>query len=126
VVVVVVMAIMPVVAIVMRIDDGRWRGLVLGVALVDAEHTFDAADDAADRAADHGAERTGNAVTFNEAVSSPTRDAAGGFLGLCGKGKSEGREAGSDEQFHFHVVSLVPSVCDPPRPMTAQQGHQVA
>jgi hypothetical protein len=91
VVVVVVMAIVPVVAIVVVIDDRRRRGLVLSVALVDAEDAFHAADDATDCAADDRAERTGDAIAFIEAMSSPAGHAAGGFLRLSREGKSECR-----------------------------------
>jgi hypothetical protein len=123
VVIVVVVAIVPVVMIVVMIDDRGRRRLVFRIPLVDAEHAFHAADDTADCTADDRAERTGDAITFVEAVSSATGHATRSLLRLCGEWKSEGRETGCDEQFHFHVVSLIPSVSDALRPMTAQQGY---
>jgi hypothetical protein len=126
--VVVVMAVMvPVVPIVRAVDwSGRRRLLVLGVALVHAEHAFHAPDHTTDRAPDDGAERTGNAVAFVKAVGGATRNAAGRLLRLGRERHGEGREAGGNKQFHFHVVSLISAGSLTRAPMTAQQGHSVA
>ena len=54
-----------------RIGEVRIRD----VALVDAEHAFDAADHATDRGADHRADRTRDAVAFMKSMRRAARHA---------------------------------------------------
>jgi hypothetical protein len=116
----------PVVPIVVMIDDrARRLLLVLSVALVHAEHAFHTPDHSADRATDDRTERTSYAITFVKSVGGAAGNAAG-RLGLGRERHGEGREAGSNEEFHFHVVSLISAGSLTPRPMSAQEGPQVA
>ena len=80
------------------------RRLADVVALVDAEHTFDAADNAADRGANHGADWAGDAVALIEAM----RGAAGNALRLRGErhGKHCEKRA-ANQQVLFHEVTSV-------------------
>jgi hypothetical protein len=80
------------------------RRLTHVVALVEAEHTFNAADHAADRGTNHGADRAGDAVTLIEAM----RGAAGDALRLCGERYGEHCEKrAANQQVHFHEVTSI-------------------
>ena len=74
------------------------------VALIDAEHAFDAADHAADRCADDRADRAGDAVALMETM----RGAAGNALRLGGKRHSERRDKRTgNKHILFHKVTSV-------------------
>lgn len=74
------------------------------VALIDAEHAFDAADHAADRGANDRADRTGDAVALMETM----RGAAGDALRLGGKRHGERRDKRTgNKQSLFHKVTSV-------------------
>ena len=80
------------------------RRLADVVALVDAEHTFDAADNAADRGANHGADRAGDAVALIEAM----RGAAGNALRLRGeRHRKHCEKHAANQQVLFHQVTSV-------------------
>ena len=80
------------------------RRLTHVVALVNAEHTFDAADHAADRGAEYGADRSGDAIALIEAM----RGAAGNALRLRGERHGEHCEKrAANQQVLFHQVTSV-------------------
>src|ERR1035437_8792619 len=77
------------------------RRLTHVVALVEAEHAFDAA---ADRGTNHGADRTGDAIALIEAM----RGAAGNALRLRGERHGEHCEKrAANQQVLFHQVTSV-------------------
>lgn len=87
-----VVVMMPMVAVTRDVRSGV-------IALVDAQHAFDAADNSADCRADDGADRAGNAVALVKAVNG----SAGNALGLCGERHGERREArAGNDQFYGH------------------------
>ena len=80
------------------------RRLTHVVALVEAEHAFDATDHAADRGANHGADRAGDAIALIEAM----RGAAGNALRLRGERHGEHCEKrAANQQVHFHEVTSI-------------------
>jgi len=69
------------------------------VALIGAEHTFDAANHAADCSADDGADRTGDAVAFMETMYGAARHT----LRLRGKRHDKRRDKRAhNQQVLFH------------------------
>jgi hypothetical protein len=71
------------------------------VALIGAEHAFDAADHATDRGANDRADRTGDAIAFIE----PMRGAAGDTLRVRGQRHGERRDKRArNQQVLFHKI----------------------
>ena len=79
------------------------RVVAIGIAGLNSEHAFDAADHAAHDSADNCANRPSNAATFMKSMRGPAGNALRLRAERCDREKS-----GGDQKFHLHCVPLRP------------------